>query len=447
MTTTQNEKQVDWLGTVRARLGYLIKSDLLLYGTGGLAFGSVTSANNTYQQASGLLAAPTLQFLDSSSTNTRLASGYVAGAGFEWMFSPSLSLKAEYLYYDLGPRTENTGPLVQTNFTGLVDASSVESRSRYNGHIVRAGLNYHFNGSAAADSPELAAVSVVDEATPTIIRWTGAFAGFNAGYSFDRRPIVTNQATVVGTDLDRALAGATIAQASAQSATVQTETRANGVLGGGTIGYNRQFGRVIVGAEADIDGSGLSGKGRSFGTAVASVGGTANPVASLVANERSLDWMSTVRGRIGYLITPRLLVFGTGGLAVGGVSQQTSAFQLSSGPVGSFLASSGALSRQSSVLVGWSIGGGIEYMLTSRASIKAEYICYDLGSSNTAGGTLMTTFGLSNSAVLRRDRGAWTPSPTFCSVLVFCPIHVPPQSLGAMPASKSWFAFRSTARF
>jgi len=61
------------------------------------------------------------------------------------MVSPNWSLKAEYLYYDLGRATFDPGLTFfsagRALFTDLPVAST-----RFNGHIVRAGLNYHFDG-------------------------------------------------------------------------------------------------------------------------------------------------------------------------------------------------------------------------------------------------------------------------------------------------------------
>ena len=77
---------VDWFATVRARLGYTLSSALLVYGTAGFAFGEVDS---------GIAGAPSFKVRD---TNT----GWTAGAGIEYAFAPSWSMKLEYLHVDLG---------------------------------------------------------------------------------------------------------------------------------------------------------------------------------------------------------------------------------------------------------------------------------------------------------------------------------------------------------
>jgi outer membrane immunogenic protein len=58
------------------------------------------------------------------------------------MFLPNWSVKVEYLYYHLGSVTYQNGPLVSSVplFTNVS-----QSTARFNGNIVRAGLNYHFN--------------------------------------------------------------------------------------------------------------------------------------------------------------------------------------------------------------------------------------------------------------------------------------------------------------
>ena len=69
--------------------------------------------------------------------------GWTAGAGVEWAFDPRWSVKGEYLRYDLGAaNTANVGALFYATRTGL---SSAGYSAPFNGNIVRAGVNYHFN--------------------------------------------------------------------------------------------------------------------------------------------------------------------------------------------------------------------------------------------------------------------------------------------------------------
>jgi outer membrane immunogenic protein len=69
------------------------------------------------------------------------------------MFWPNWSAKVEYLYYDLGNVATN-GSVAQVNnlLAGapVWGAAATQTTTRFDGHIVRAGLNYHFNWGAPA---------------------------------------------------------------------------------------------------------------------------------------------------------------------------------------------------------------------------------------------------------------------------------------------------------
>jgi outer membrane immunogenic protein len=149
-------RSVDYLGTVRGRLGWLATPTLLLYGTGGLAYGGV-NLNTAYignDQVFGGLGFANPVFGASAYSNTRV--GWTAGAGVEWMFLPNWSAKVEYLYYDLGSVTTNGGIVHTFNgnagvLAGVPFAGAItQTTARFDGHIVRAGVNYHFNWGAPA---------------------------------------------------------------------------------------------------------------------------------------------------------------------------------------------------------------------------------------------------------------------------------------------------------
>ena len=159
-TTISSSKQLDYIGTVRGRLGYLVTPTLLVYGTGGLAYGGVSLRTSIFQgntDCANFGGAPCLTpaaFGGSSFSDTRV--GWTAGAGLEWMFLPNWSTKVEYLYYDLGNVTVANGVLASSFFdpapggSSLLAAIASQSRTRFDGHIVRVGVNYHFNWGAPA---------------------------------------------------------------------------------------------------------------------------------------------------------------------------------------------------------------------------------------------------------------------------------------------------------
>jgi outer membrane immunogenic protein len=145
---------LDYLGTVRGRLGWLFTPTLLLYGTGGLAYGGVTlntatQVTNSYYNTSSANFPGAFGGVNYSNTQV----GWTAGGGLEWMFWPNWSAKVEYLYYDLGNVTTN-GALAQINAAAagapVWGAVGTQTTTRFNGNLVRAGLNYHFNWGAPA---------------------------------------------------------------------------------------------------------------------------------------------------------------------------------------------------------------------------------------------------------------------------------------------------------
>jgi outer membrane immunogenic protein len=130
--TTSGSQDLLRFGTVRGRLGYTVWPSLLLYGTGGLAYGSgeVSSFINTTPGCPG--------FCGGLTTTTQLT-GWTAGVGAEYMFTPNWSGKLEYLYYDLGSISQQYGDIFG-RFPGTSGATS----TAFKGDIVRIGMNYKF---------------------------------------------------------------------------------------------------------------------------------------------------------------------------------------------------------------------------------------------------------------------------------------------------------------
>ena len=110
LTATQSDK-FDPLGSVRARLGYLVTPNVLVYGTGGLGWTQSTTVNGF---ASG--------FVPASLTSQNWMFGWVAGIGGEMRLGNTNWLgRVEYLHYDFG----NTG-----SFSGTFPASTAQSRAQ-----------------------------------------------------------------------------------------------------------------------------------------------------------------------------------------------------------------------------------------------------------------------------------------------------------------------------
>jgi outer membrane immunogenic protein len=126
-------QKVDVFGTVRGRLGYAANT-FLIYGTGGLAWGHVRSEISTSNLVPLVLANFNGFFpnLTRSSASSDYRAGFAVGGGGEWAFLPRWTVKAEYLYIDLGK-----GPSLA--FPG---ASFTDTAMRM--HTVKGGINYRF---------------------------------------------------------------------------------------------------------------------------------------------------------------------------------------------------------------------------------------------------------------------------------------------------------------
>jgi outer membrane immunogenic protein len=137
-------KSLGFFATDRIRLGFLVTPTLLLYGDGGLAYGTANVSTAITQIVAN---APALPNPYSSFGNfNHVLAGWTAGGGLEWVFSPNWSVKVEYLYYSLGSVSYAMTPLVNFNTTPTVFTIGAPFTStRFNGNIVRAGINYHLN--------------------------------------------------------------------------------------------------------------------------------------------------------------------------------------------------------------------------------------------------------------------------------------------------------------
>jgi outer membrane immunogenic protein len=150
----KNDAGLTWLGTARAKVGYLITPYLMLYGSGGLSFGSSWSSSKNYSFAlsdtvendNGSIAL-SKSILPSMSTGNKneIRTGYAAGGGFELALTPSWSLKSEAIYYNLGSQNYTSSPIVFYDGNTILTASQNTTQLSYQGIIARGGVNYHFN--------------------------------------------------------------------------------------------------------------------------------------------------------------------------------------------------------------------------------------------------------------------------------------------------------------
>jgi outer membrane immunogenic protein len=150
--TVSEQQKVEWYGTVRGRLGFLPTDNLLLFASGGFAYGRV--ANSGTYSGNGVAGVPfqgTLGgFSFSCTTNTAcfvgssssIKTGFTVGGGIEWLLYRNWSLKAEYQYVNLG--SDALRLTANAVVAGNAPASFNANFARDDFHVVRAGVNYHF---------------------------------------------------------------------------------------------------------------------------------------------------------------------------------------------------------------------------------------------------------------------------------------------------------------
>jgi outer membrane immunogenic protein len=237
------------------------------------------------------------------------------------------------------------------------------------------------SSAQAADMP-------VKAPLPPASNWTGFYFGANVGGGWGKQSVNYTPNDPNSAELFTAANG---------GGPPSTSFSSSGALGGLQAGYNWQADRNwLVGVETDFDWSGMKGSGLSsylvFPTSLML------PAVSPI-DEQTL-WFGTVRGRFGYLPTQNLLGYFTGGFAYGRIQHTGSYINTSATPFG---VGAGAqcnsnvpcfAGSSSSTAVGWTVGGGLEYALSQRVSIKAEYLYVNLGATSLTETALGLPFGI-----------------------------------------------------
>lgn len=207
-------------------------------------------------------------------------------------------------------------------------------------------------GAGAANAADMGLPTKAPPPMPApVATWTGGYIGVDGGYASGNFDINTSTTLPSST----------------------TFTAKNtGFLIGGFGGYNYQLGYFVIGAETDIN---VSTQKATSGSITANPG---NRVGTVSVNVTE-PWVATARGRIGYLMMPNLLIYGTGGGAYGDVQFVT----------GGTTANIPA--------VGWVVGGGVEGKIYDRLLARVEYRYTDLsGPSATNAAFNVNTHATSN---------------------------------------------------
>jgi outer membrane immunogenic protein len=217
--------------------------------------------------------------------------------------------------------------------------------------------------------------------------WTGFYVGINAGGTWSSNNRVTTSAFPGPCDTTSLLTAPfcnivpNFSATSAALAAFSVSRNSGGFIGGGQLGYNYQFGpNWVAGFEADIQGVAGSSGNAALTSILANPNAPGFPIFQAASVSRGVDWLGTLRGRLGFLATPTFLIYGTGGLAFGGVSATTNITQVvANNP---FVSPYFSLGNFNNVRVGWTAGGGAEWMFLQNWSVKVEYLYYSLGSES-----------------------------------------------------------------
>ena len=136
--------KIDWLALATARAGFVVGDKWMLYSKGGLA---IAEEQHTAAMAQRFNAISTAI----NHTGSAVHTGVVVGAGAEYAFAPSWSVKAEYDYVRMfAQRVQFNGIATGGGFGAGTQLNATASKINQDLHLVKFGVNYHFNALPSA---------------------------------------------------------------------------------------------------------------------------------------------------------------------------------------------------------------------------------------------------------------------------------------------------------
>ena len=219
-----------------------------------------------------------------------------------------------------------------------------------------------------AGTASAADLAVQAPAVVPLFTWTGCYLGINGGWIGGNDDYTTSPriaAPLVDPD------GAPLAAVNLLTHSYSGGGSAGTV--GGQFGCQYQWGWFVLGGEWDANWSGLN-EDNSFAFGPVTAGG----FTFVSRNEwttKQLDWFSTARVRLGAAWWDRVLIYATGGLALGALDSSLRV-DFPAGDVPEYF---GAFREKR---VGWTAGGGVEWAFLPNWSAKAEYLYTDLSGNN-----------------------------------------------------------------
>jgi outer membrane immunogenic protein len=142
--TLSTKTTANWLFTLRPRIGYVYNCTLF-YVTAGLAIAEFKTSNSFSDNFSGVGFASNALETDSNSDNK---SAGIFGGGIEYMFTPNLSVKAEYLYAKFGKVSSSGNVIISPALAIAFDIpnqNTLNHSADFSTNIFRVGVNYIFS--------------------------------------------------------------------------------------------------------------------------------------------------------------------------------------------------------------------------------------------------------------------------------------------------------------
>jgi outer membrane immunogenic protein len=376
--------KADWDASIRARVGYLITPDLMVYGTAGPAWLRLQSTSNcsTLVGDDGDCSSGNgfVGLSPGSLTHSTTRLGATVGGGLEAMLSPNWIVRGEYRYSDYGTVGYTD---VRSSPTGT---QTVKYDLSARTHAATFGLAYKFGEPArAAASPLSAYGAIAYGDKPISTSWTGAYIGAAVGVRANRTNAAIDSAVITrqGNPPVNAITGC---ECFLDNAMNTTEARFSPYAG-----YNWQFSpKWLAGIEGDFGWANQKAtiSGVNEPGSVLSASGGINDSYSVAAK-----WDASLRLRIGYVVSPSLMIFATAGPAVMSLEEtsrcDTTAHWYATAPGFSAPKIGNCAPGQrtpvdisnSSTRPGFTIGGGGEAKLWDHWVARAEYRYSDFGTA------------------------------------------------------------------
>jgi outer membrane immunogenic protein len=360
-----------WDASVRGRIGYLVTPTTLVYATGGPAWLHVESTSNCSTNRLLGLCDPTFAFTfgTPSITNSTTKLGWTIGGGVETALWSNWVARAEYRYADFGTIT-NTDVR-----SGALNPLAVTYDLAIRTHTATLGLAYKFGNSiAAAGEPAVTAMPVKAPVIVSTTSWSGFYLGAGVGI----RSTVTDAQVTNASDAGNSLASMCNSLASGGGCTTSQPINDTAFRFSPYAGFNWQFAPLwVAGIEADV---GFADKTATLNGMFAPFNSTG--ISGVAGDTFSVKttWDASARARIGFLPTPWLMAYATGGPAWLHVEATSTCNTLE---VGAGRCEPGAFApsviTNATTKLGWAIGAGLEAALGSNWVARAEYRYSDFG--------------------------------------------------------------------